>query len=79
MAVKEPGKHNLGGGRFQPRLGVKDLCLPKHWGVYSSFTDWDTVTFSGFLGVFAVAAQIQWLLVLTGESPTSSLGLSPQE
>ena len=39
MAVKEPGKHSLGGGGFQPRLGVKDSFLPKHWGVHPPFTE----------------------------------------
>lgn len=31
MALKEPGRHSLGGGRFQPWYGVKDSFLLKHW------------------------------------------------
>jgi len=35
VAVKEPSKHSQGGGRFQPRIGVRVSFRLKHWGEFS--------------------------------------------
>ena len=32
MALKEPSRYGLGGGRFQPRIGAKVSFRLKRWG-----------------------------------------------
>ncbi len=78
MAVKEPGKHSQGGGRFQPRIRCQGLVPPETLGSFFFSLHWKLYGYFQWLfGVFAVVALTQWLLVLTDESPTSSLDFNP--
>ena len=72
--TKGPGKDSLGGATFRPRRYATLPSLPKHQGVRSDSLrstryGWSLRT----VEVTGGFAWTQWLITLTGDSPTPSL------
>ena len=73
-ATKGPGKDSSGGATFRPRRYATFLSLPKHEKVRSD--PLRSTRYGWLLRTVEVAggfAWTQWLITLTGESPTLSL------
>lgn len=51
MALKEPGKHSQGGGRFQPRIRCQGLVPPETLGSFFFLLS------LGFIRLFLVAIR----------------------